>query len=275
MIDEKEIFKKLLAATLVCSFAIPNVAFAQNLNVSSYTITEDSIEKDVVDIDNGIKLISWENENEIVFEEYRKDILVNHIVVDKLTNTAISYMDDSKPVTLEIPINRSSNLVESKASSTQLIDTVKASNTITSENKSMKIYENSSSGLATDYVLPNTVKDLAELATQLVINLGVGRVVANNIVSVLISMGLCWLVDKVYELSSETVRAIRYELDYYGQDKNTSKKSDILEGGRKYKVTSGSKINEIFYEGLTYEDSSNKIANMLANNLYGSDFKVY
>lgn len=88
-------------------------------------------------------------------------------------------------------------------------------------------------------------------------------------------MGLCWLVDKVYELSSETVRAIRYELDYYGQDKNTSKKSDILEGGRKYKVTSGSKINEIFYEGLTYEDSSNKIANMLANNLYGSDFKVY
>ena len=272
---KKKFFKKLLAATLVCSFAIPNVAFAQNLNVSSYTITEDSIEKDVVDIDNGIKLISWENENEIVFEEYRKDILVNHIVVDKLTNTAISYMDDSKPVTLEIPINRSSNLVESKASSTQLIDTVKASNTITSENKSMKIYENSSSGLATDYVLPNTVKYLAELATQLVINLGVGRVVANNIVSVLISMGLCWLVDKVYELSSETVRAIRYELDYYGQDKNTSKKSDILEGGRKYMVTSGSKINEIFYEGLTYEDSSNKIANMLANNLYGSDFKVY
>ena len=52
---------------------------------------------------------------------------------------------------------------------------------------------------------------------------------------------------------------IQIVIDYYGQDKNTSKKSDILEGGRKYKVTSGSKINEIFYEGLTYEDSSNKI----------------
>lgn len=264
----------ILSLTLIFTLTASNVTFAKP---QVYSSTQEGVEKLTVSIENR-KLISWEDDREMVFEEYDEyNNLVDRVSVDKKTNKAISYSEVGTEI-LDIPlynhaINKNST-ANKKAVSTKRVDTVEAYNTITSTAKSMEVYE-SSEGFDTDFVLPSTIKTLAKLATQIAIGLAVSSAIATNFVATLVSAGICWVSDKIYETTGEKVRAVRYELDYYGKDKKTSKKSKTLDGGRMYQVTSGKKINKKYYEGLTYAKSGNKIANLLANNLYGVDFKVY
>lgn len=102
--------------------------------------------------------------------------------------------------------------------------------------------------------------------------------IAKAFVGAFVSAGICVVVDRMISSTGVIVRATRYELTYYGEDKQTSKKSFNYKGDRRYKVTSsGFHLNEEYTEGLLYSASKprNRIAGFLTQNLCGMGFHVY
>lgn len=202
------------------------------------------LKKNVLKINNDIKLISWEDENEMIFEQYdENDELVDRVVHKKGTQTATSYTkkDGRTEICIDLPKERkvSSSLatVKRARSTGNRVDTVDAENTVTSTRKQMYVYEKSQV-YATDYVLPSKSMTVAKLAASIVIGLTVSINVANYIVGALVSTGLCVLSDKLISCFRDKVRANRCEKTYYGKDKQTYKKSSDYKGGREYTVTS-------------------------------------
>ena len=81
---------KLMALVLVAALVLPNVAMAAeggkaiSQESNSYTETENGIEKYVNQISNDVVLVSWENEREMVFEQYdAQGNLIDKVVVNK------------------------------------------------------------------------------------------------------------------------------------------------------------------------------------------------
>lgn len=99
----------------------------------------------------------------------------------------------------------------------------------------------------------------------------------------MLAAGLCVLLSDVLKISTTTTLAAdKYTLKYYGQDRKTSKKSDIFSNTVKYIITDegSNKLNKVYYDGGAYyalNDDSHTLALMpyIVPNLYGLDYEWY
>ena len=277
---------KLMALVLVAALVLPNVAMAAeggkaiSQESNSYTETENGIEKYVNQISNDVVLVSWENEREMVFEQYdAQGNLIDKVVVNKtnLDTTSTYSFEEGEEFSLSNE-GRMEQLapLETRASSYKLLEILKIvrlKEPVTS--KMMSVYEGKST-VGTDYVVPSTAKTVAQLASQLAIGLIVSASAANFAVGALVSWGLCTVVGNVItKLTSVTVRANKTSYSYYGKDRTNFKESSIYQGGNQYTVTSrGKTYNKVYTEGLVYNAGGKfRIANMLCANLYGQEFE--
>lgn len=109
------------------------------------------------------------------------------------------------------------------------------------------------------------------------------NVIAASIVNILVSAGIGTITGSVINItSSDTVSAVRYTTNYYGQDVSTNKSSaKITNSGYKYTVTDDlSKLKgKVYYDGECYNpnnfNDSLTLLDRLVHNLYGIDFMPY
>ena len=157
---------KLMALVLVAALVLPNVAMAAeggkaiSQESNSYTETENGIEKYVNQISNDVVLVSWENEREMVFEQYdAQGNLIDKVVVNKtnLDTTSTYSFEEGEEFSLSNE-GRMEQLapLETRASSYKLLEILKIvrlKEPVTS--KMMSVYEGKST-VGTDYVVPST-----------------------------------------------------------------------------------------------------------------------
>lgn len=282
MVMKKRLFKSILSIALALSFVLPNVAFAQDLDIESYKIKEDGVEKSVCHYGDTVKLISWENDKEMVFEQYdENDELVERIVVDKNTECATSYTEELGLRSIQLVEVEDKDVASniSSRASTKKVDTVKAFNALNPSTKTMDIYETITNADLRHYSVPTTGVTVATCVAQIALALGLPAEFSQNFFGILLTYGICEVVDNIVVAIFEVrvdCRATYY--DYYGKDTASGKKSTTMRGGATYKVTdSESKyFNKTYSEGEIYSDksSSYRIAKLLVQNLYGVDFDV-
>lgn len=279
---KKSLFKKFLSIAIIFSFVLPNVVFAQNLDIGSYITIKEGVEKNVFNFGDTVKLISWENDNEMIFEQYdENDELVERVVVDKKTEQVTSYTEESgvRSIQLETFENKDAVSNISSRASTRKVDTVNAFNILTSTSKNMDIYEITSNEDIREFSIPKTSTTVARFIAQVALTLNLPSELAANLVGAIISVKICKVVDDmIVAILDVKVKARATYYDYYGKDTASGKKSSTLSGGTKFKVTdSASKyLNETYTNGDIYgnKSASYRIAKLLAQNLYGVDFDV-
>lgn len=146
---------KLMALVLVAALVLPNVAMAAeggkaiSQESNSYTETENGIEKYVNQISNDVVLVSWENEREMVFEQYdAQGNLIDKVVVNKtnLDTTSTYSFEEGEEFSLSNE-GRMEQLapLETRASSYKLLEILKIvrlKEPVTS--KMMSVYEGKS-----------------------------------------------------------------------------------------------------------------------------------
>ena len=126
---------KLMALVLVAALVLPNVAMAAeggkaiSQESNSYTETENGIEKYVNQISNDVVLVSWENEREMVFEQYdAQGNLIDKVVVNKtnLDTTSTYSFEEGEEFSLSNE-GRMEQLapLETRASSYKLLEILK------------------------------------------------------------------------------------------------------------------------------------------------------
>lgn len=276
---KKSLFNKILCVALIFSFVLPNVVFAQDLDIGANVTTKESVEKNVFNFGSTAKLISWEDENEMIFEQYdENDELVERVVIDKKTERVTSYTEELgvRSIQLETFKNKAAES-DITPRSAKKVDTVTAFNILTSASKNMDIYETTSVEDVGDYSIPKTSTTVARFVAQLALALKLPAEASGNLLAAMVSVGICMIVDEaVVAILDVKVNAEATYYTYYGKDTASGKKSSNYQSGTIFKVTdSGKYLNETYIEGDIYDNTSAyKIAKLLAQNLYGVDFDV-
>lgn len=282
MVMKKSLFKSILSIVLAFSFVLPNVAFAQDLDTKSYKTKEGGVEKSVFHYGDTVKLITWENDKEMVFEQYDEyDELVERVVVDKNTESATSYTEESgvRSIRLEGVENKEAVSNISSRASGKKVDTVKAFNILNPATKMMDVYEVTTDADIRNFSIPKVSTSVARFVAQVALTFEMPSELSGNLLGAFLAAGICKIVDDMVVAILDVrvdCRATYY--DYYGKDTSSGKKSTTMRGGTKYKVTdSKSKyLNKTYSEGDFYSDKSAtyRIAKLLVQNLYGVDFDV-
>lgn len=221
----------------------------------------------------------------MVFEQYdENDELVERVVVDKNTERATSYTEESglKSIRLEGTENKE-EVSKFRSNSDddyvyKKIDTVKAYNILNPATKTMDVYEGTKNSDIRDYSIPKASTTVARFVAQVALALELPADLSGNLVGAMIAAGICKAVDDLIVFVLDVkVECIATYYNYYGKDTATGKKSTTMRGGTKYKVTdSGKYLNKTYIEGDVYNDKSAtyRIAKLLVQNIYGVDFDV-
>lgn len=226
------------------------------------------------------KLILWESDNSVYVEQH--DLQGNLIVsgiADRISGEIV--MSDNN-------IFNASDIVETISSnlSPSLYTFVKVGtfpiyNRITLDRKTMYLYEQTGSAVHTTYSIRSYSGTIAALAAGIATGMAVPTAIASNLVSCIISAGLGVLVSDTLNIGTKiTLAADKYQLDYYGKDSITGKKSSTYSQTDKYIITDelSNKINKVYYEGSCYYNPSNdtptsKLLQYIVPNLYGTDYE--
>ena len=276
----KKAISSLLIFSLLFTLTLPTFAQAADQSNKEYTITENDIEKQVVEFGDNVKLIAWEDENEMIFEQYdAKNVLFDRVVVEKESKTATSTYNDSIGAG-EIKLEAPETVQAIQPRVFNRIDTVKVQNPLTFPTtiKNMYVYENYTKKLTT-YTIPSGVKTVAQLGAAIAVGLAVGANIGGLILSAVVAAGAGFIADKTVNMFFNlTVAAERRSYEYYGKDTVSSKISKNFQWGTKFVVKDEDSkyINKVYTTADTYKDSSSakyQINNALCANIYGANFE--
>ena len=280
--------KKIISLLMVFVMCSGNITIFANSNISlvAETIVEDEFIK-TVQYFGEIKIISWEDEDELIIEQYNSDeTLVETNIGNKKSKDIVveNYLDE--PCTINA--NDILNIVREEDlptfySSTKKVATIKAANILTNTRKTMNLFEEIKSAKNTTYKVSKYNGTLSNFITAVAIGIGVSAAIAGNIVGAFVSAGLGTITGKIIDFtSSTTLSCKKYPYSYYGQDSVSGAESSNYESGYKYVINDdeyASLKNNVYYGGLIYNvidsDTDYKISVMLVRNLYGVDFDVY
>lgn len=152
---------------------------------------------------------------------------------------------------------------------------------LTFDRQTMYLYEDTGSAIHTTYSIRSYSGAIASLALSIATSMFIPSSIASKLVSSIISAGLGIVVGEILNISTTvTLAADKYELEYYGQDSKTGKKSDTFAQTDKYIITDeeSNKINEIYYDGSCYYDPNDdtptsKLMQYIVPNLYGMNYE--
>lgn len=282
-------FKKAVALGMVAvmsmgcvtsAFAAPNTANECQIVVA------DGIEKAVLYI-GGNKIISWEDGDYVITEQYDEGFFVCRAVGNRTTGEILSTNNKNEVeriATSEVGTSSVKEAVSSRGGGSYTsVGKIGASNTFTQEKNKMNVYESLTSKKTTTYTIKKYNGTLANYVSSVAIGLGVSALIAGNIVGALVAAGVGTVAGTVINItSSDTVSAVRYTTNYYGKDVSTSKSSaKITNSGYKYTVTDDLNAlkGTVYYEGECYNpkdfNASLILLDRLVHNLYGIDFTPY
>ena len=278
--------KKVIAMFMVLTMIFGNVtAFGAQKENSISSSYENEDEKIVYYI-GDIKLVAWENENEIVIEQYDEDDnLVERAVgnrnsdIIEVTDGIDTYEMDANDV---ISVTDVSNEPARASGSFSKVATVKAFDLITGARKTMYLYEKMGSGKNTTYTVNRYNGELVAFVASVVLALAVTEIVGISIVDALISSGIAEVVNKIIEITSSiTLSSKAYPYSYYGKDSGGEKSDTYSNCGYKYVINDEAHkafYNKSYFDGLVYDKISAtidcKLELAIVNNLYGVDYDV-
>lgn len=274
-------FKRILSTLLVICLAF---------SISVTTFAHDTISTDIQNEQNKsvsyigeYKLVLWESGDIVYAEQY--DSQGNLIVSGKASRTngeiiMSNAIANSKFNAKDIVETISTNILPSTYSFNK-IGTFPVYHRVNLDRHNMYLYEDPGSATHTTYSIRSFRGTIASLALGIATGMAVPASIASKLVAAIISAGLGVVTSDILNIGTKiTLAADKYRLKYYGQDSKTSKKSDIYDRTYKYIITDeeSNKINEVYYEGGGYYDSSNNdpTSNLmlyLVPNLYGPDYE--
>lgn len=278
--------KKVIAMFMVLTMIFGNVtAFGAQKENSISSSYENEDEKIVYYI-GDIKLVAWENENEIVIEQYDEDDnFVERAVgnrnsdIIEVTDGIDTYEMDANDV---ISVTDISYEPARASGSFSKVATVKAFDLITGARKTMYLYEKMGSGKNTTYTVNRYNGELVAFVASVVLALAVTEIVGISIVDALISNGIAEVVNKIIEITSSiTLSSKAYPYSYYGKDSGGEKSDTYSNCGYKYVINDEAHkafYNKSYFDGLVYDKISatidRKLELAIVNNLYGVDYDV-
>ena len=278
--------KKVIAMFMVLTMIFGNVtAFGAQKENSISSSYENEDEKIVYYI-GDIKLVAWENEDEIVIEQYDEDDnLVERAVgnrnsdIIEVTDGIDTYEMDANDV---ITVTDVSYEPARASGSFSKVATVKAFDLITGARKTMYLYEKMGSGKNTTYTVNRYNGELVAFVASVVLALAVTEIVGISIVDALISNGIAEVVNKIIEITSSiTLSSKAYPYSYYGKDSGGEKSDTYSNCGYKYVINDEfhkAFYNKSYFDGLVYDEISatidRKLELAIVNNLYGVDYDV-
>lgn len=280
-------FKKIIALLLVCAMSSGTITSfaASNNSLETETIVKDGIEKTIQYFDE-IKIVYWENEDELIVEQYDLDgILVETNIGNKeskeilVENSEGSYAMNANDVLSiiseeDLPVTYSFSKVGS----------VQATNLITSTRKTMNLFEQQGSAKNTTYKVSKYNGTLSNFITAVSIGIGVGLGVSGLIAQAFASAGLGVIAGKIIDITSTvTLSCKAYAYDYYGIDSiSGAQSSTYSKAGNKYIINDDNNVafkNKTYYDGLVYNKlgsgEDHRLSTLLVGNLYGVDYEVY
>ena len=278
--------KKVIAMFMVLTMIFGNVtAFGAQKENSISSSYENEDEKIVYYI-GDIKLVAWENENEIVIEQYDEDDnLVERAVgnrnsdIIEVTDGIDTYEMDANDV---ISVTDISYEPARASGSFSKVATVKAFDLITGARKTMYLYEKMGSGKNSTYTVNRYNGELVAFVASVVLALAVTEIVGISIVDALISNGIAEVVNEIIEITSSiTLSSKAYPYSYYGKDSGGEKSDTYSNCGYKYVINDEAHkafYNKSYFDGLVYDKISatidRKLELAIVNNLYGVDYDV-
>lgn len=273
----KRILSILLSICLV--FSMSATAYAKD---DTTTSTQKIHNKNVSYIGEN-KLVLWESGDIVYAEQY--DLRGNLIVSGKAnrTNDEIIIFSDgvyNKFSAKDIVEIISSSVLPSLYSFNK-VGTFPVYDRLTFDRQTMYLYEDTGSAIHTTYSIRSYSGAIASLALSIATSMFIPSSIASKLVSSIISAGLGIVVGEILNISTTvTLAADKYELEYYGQDSKTGKKSDTFAQTDKYIITDeeSNKINEIYYDGSCYYDPNDdtptsKLMQYIVPNLYGMNYE--
>lgn len=279
----KKVISLLLIFSITLSMSIPVSAGTVTIdkkNHMSYTLEDQN--KSIFYIGEN-KLVLWEVGDTVFVDQY--DLQGNLIVSGKgnrkngeivmVSNDAISSFN-AKDIVQTISVNPLPSLY-----SFERVGTFPVYDRITSDRQTMYLYEDTGSAIHTTYAIRSYTGSIAALVIGIATGMFVPSVVASGVVSSMISTGLAFLVGETLNIASKiTLAADKYELEYYGQDSKTGRKSDIYDKTDKYIISDeeSNKMNEVYYDGSSYydpddDDPTLRLTQYIVPNLYGSEYE--
>lgn len=279
--------KKIMALMLtvvMCSGTF--TAFAKSENLYSLDSIEDNGITKYIQYFGDIKIVSWENDEEIVVEQYDSDgILVETSIGNKETNEIINHTADSQYIT------NSEDVIECISSedlpilySFNEIATINAINPLNGTRKTMDLYEEVGSAKNTTYKVSKYNGALANYIASVAIGIGISTPIAGNVVTSLVTAGIGFIVGEIINITSTiTLSCKKYAYNYYGKDSISGEKSATYdEAGFKYVINDDEHVafyNQVYYDGFVYDKINSTVdynlSVMIVRNLYGIDYDVY
>lgn len=246
MVNKKIIF------SIVFSTSVPVFAGSVTIDPKNYMSYTQGKQNRSISYIGENKLVVWEEEDTVYVEQY--DLKGNLIVSCKGSrkNNEITMSSNDTINTFN-----ASDIVETISVNTlpstysfKKVATLQVFNNLTFDTQTMYLYEDPGRATHTTYTIRSYI---------------------------------CVLLGDVLKISTTIVLAAdKYTLKYYGQDRKTSKKSDIFSNTVKYIITDeeSNKLNEVYYDGGAYydpKDDSHTLALMqyIVPNLYGLDYEWY
>lgn len=278
--------KKVIAMFMVLTMIFGNVtAFGAQKENSISSSYENEDEKIVYYI-GDIKLVAWENEDEIVIEQYDEDDnLVERAVgnrnsdIIEVTDGIDTYEMDANDV---ISVTDVSYEPARASGSFSKVATVKAFDLITGARKTMYLYEKMGSGKNTTYTVNRYNGKVASFVLALVKYLFITEYIGFKIIDSIIDAGLGVITGESISITSSiTLSCKAYPYSYYGKDSGGEKSDTYSNCGYKYVINDEfhkAFYNKSYFDGLVYDEISSNIDRKLelaiVNNLYGVDYDV-
>ena len=220
--------KKVIAMFMVLTMIFGNVtAFGAQKENSISSSYENEDEKIVYYI-GDIKLVAWENEDEIVIEQYDEDDnLVERAVgnrnsdIIEVTDGIDTYEMDANDV---ISVTDVSYEPARASGSFSKVATVKAFDLITGARKTMYLYEKMGSGKNTTYTVNRYNGKVASFVLALVKYLFITEYIGFKIIDSIIDAGLGVITGESISITSSiTLSCKAYPYSYYGKDSGGEK----------------------------------------------------
>ena len=278
--------KKVIAMFMVLTMIFGNVtAFGAQKENSISSSYENEDEKIVYYI-GDIKLVAWENEDEIVIEQYDEDDnLVERAVgnrnsdIIEVTDGIDTYEMDANDV---ISVTDVSYEPARASGSFSKVATVKAFDLITGARKTMYLYEKMGSWKNTTYTVNRYNGKVASFVLALVKYLFITEYIGFKIIDSIIDAGLGVITGESISITSSiTLSCKAYPYSYYGKDSGGEKSDTYSNCGYKYVINDEfhkAFYNKSYFDGLVYDEISSNIDRKLelaiVNNLYGVDYDV-
>lgn len=279
--------KKIVSLLLVCSLALSTSipVFADS------SIDDKQIDKSYTQVEQK-KNISYIGENKLVSWEVGDTIYVEQYdLQNNLIETCIGNRNNGEIVSISNGTTNKFNArdIVDLLSSTPLpspysfkkVGTFPVYNRVTLDRQTMYLYEDTGSAIHTTYSIRSFSGTIATLAIGIATGMAIPSTISNKLIASIIAAGLATVIGDTLNIGTKiTLAADKYELEYYGKDSKTGKKSDIYDQTDKYVITDeeSNKIDEVYYDGSCYYDPDDdiptfKLTQYIVPNLYGIDYE--